>query len=625
MLRVVLSVPTRGRRSASCAARREAARLEARTISPASDRSNARPASRGRGLSTAMGGEPSCDAARDGAVAGAPRRSAGRWPVDSTGVSQYGQTCQSASSGACSSRTPASGGSCRRGRRGSRARFGAAHGTLVLAQAEPLLHRLDLELALAHVLEVFRRTKEHVDDHADERRTSRGSSPSRRATDRDPPPRVLVDPEGDGEPEDEAKKIASFRIRTTSASGRSRGHGRRVRRDVTGSVLPIMYQRRTTMPDDRDEEPQREAKGASRGRSLPHSAAFYSALCRSASRYRSRSREPPPSLVGACDGVLRTGIATTSSEVSVRARAARSSARRAPADGWTGSRRGVSADGRERLEHVVDRLVAPGSRRRSPVARLGGRARAARRPPACGRRRGARRRRAVRAGPGGASTSAVDRAAEERLGRLVRVRRARIVGRARAARATPSRRGRRSRPVRDGELLARDRLARVAEDLGVLERRRSSAARPARRGRSSRRADRRDRPRSPRRRPGARRTRRTRPPSAPRTASRSTSSAASRILATARSNDSASMSSRSCQPLHVRRRVRADVRALRRAAARDRPRRRRLAVRADDVDRAERALRIAERLEKRCMRSRPNSSGQSEATRATPWPSTRMR
>ena len=75
---------------------------------------------------------------------------------------------------------------------------------LAAAQTEPLLHRLDLELALAHVLEVFRGAEEHVDERTEERR----EKPEQRREPHDPAiadpaARVLVDPEGDPEPEDD--------------------------------------------------------------------------------------------------------------------------------------------------------------------------------------------------------------------------------------------------------------------------------------------------------------------------------------------------------------------------------------------------------------------------------------
>src|SRR4051812_28203410 len=45
----------------------------------------------------------------------------------------------------------------------------AAHGALQLAAAEARLHLLDLELPLAHVVEVLRRAQQDVDEHAQER------------------------------------------------------------------------------------------------------------------------------------------------------------------------------------------------------------------------------------------------------------------------------------------------------------------------------------------------------------------------------------------------------------------------------------------------------------------------
>src|SRR5438094_3234633 len=79
----------------------------------------------------------------------------------------------------------------------------AADRAVQLTPREALLHRLDLELALAHVLEVLGRTEEHVDDRADERHEAE----QRRHPDEprvlDSPPRVLVDRERDREPEDD--------------------------------------------------------------------------------------------------------------------------------------------------------------------------------------------------------------------------------------------------------------------------------------------------------------------------------------------------------------------------------------------------------------------------------------
>ncbi len=69
---------------------------------------------------------------------------------------------------------------------------------------ELLLHRADLELALADVLEVLRRPEEEVDERADERRHE---AEQRRHRDQprilDPPARVLVDPVRAGQPEDD--------------------------------------------------------------------------------------------------------------------------------------------------------------------------------------------------------------------------------------------------------------------------------------------------------------------------------------------------------------------------------------------------------------------------------------
>ena len=73
--------------------------------------------------------------------------------------------------------------------------------------AEAPLHRPDLELALVHVLEVLRRAEDRVDERADEREDERGRDGDR-DEDRigDAPPRVLVRPEHEREPEDDEEE-----------------------------------------------------------------------------------------------------------------------------------------------------------------------------------------------------------------------------------------------------------------------------------------------------------------------------------------------------------------------------------------------------------------------------------
>ena len=101
------------------------------------------------------------------------------------GVSQNGHTCQSGSSGCLA-------GDARllELRRADRAdqELGldrrAAHRAVRLAPGRALLHRANLELALADVLEVLRRTEEEVDQRPEERRhQTEERSPSRPATD----------------------------------------------------------------------------------------------------------------------------------------------------------------------------------------------------------------------------------------------------------------------------------------------------------------------------------------------------------------------------------------------------------------------------------------------------------
>ena len=85
----------------------------------------------------------------------------------STGVSQYGHTCQSASSGALQFAHACFSFVVQTGQTRNSFDLRAADRAVEVAAGEPLLHRLDLELPLAHVLEVLRRPEEHVDERAD--------------------------------------------------------------------------------------------------------------------------------------------------------------------------------------------------------------------------------------------------------------------------------------------------------------------------------------------------------------------------------------------------------------------------------------------------------------------------
>src|SRR5215207_2476062 len=85
--------------------------------------------------------------------------------------------------------------------------LGPADRAVEVAHREPLLHRLDLELAFAHVLEVLRRPEEHVDDRPEEgrdRAEHRGHADHPRVL--DPAPCVLVDPVGRCDPEHEEEE-----------------------------------------------------------------------------------------------------------------------------------------------------------------------------------------------------------------------------------------------------------------------------------------------------------------------------------------------------------------------------------------------------------------------------------
>ena len=91
--------------------------------------------------------------------------------------------------------------------RNDRVDLGAADRAVQVALREAILHRLDLELALAHVLEVLRRPEEHVDERAEERHDDadeHGHPDDPRIL--DPPLRVLVDPVERREPDDDGEE-----------------------------------------------------------------------------------------------------------------------------------------------------------------------------------------------------------------------------------------------------------------------------------------------------------------------------------------------------------------------------------------------------------------------------------
>src|SRR5262249_7828313 len=113
----------------------------------------------------------------------------------------------------------------------------AADRTMQIASRESLLHRLDLELALANIFEVLRRAEEHVHERAEERR-DQSEHDGHRDEPRvfDPSPRVLVDPVRDREPEDdeeEQQQVADYEPgaraeEVVDAAERAREHQRKI-------------------------------------------------------------------------------------------------------------------------------------------------------------------------------------------------------------------------------------------------------------------------------------------------------------------------------------------------------------------------------------------------------------
>ena len=105
--------------------------------------------------------------------------------------------------------------------------------TAEVDRRDALLHRRDLELALAHVLEVLRRAEEHVHERAEERRDQ-----SEHRAERDqkrilhPPLRILVRPVTEREPEHECEEGKPVEDRVLGAGAEEAGERHR-------RILPI--------------------------------------------------------------------------------------------------------------------------------------------------------------------------------------------------------------------------------------------------------------------------------------------------------------------------------------------------------------------------------------------------
>src|SRR5581483_9956323 len=145
---------------------------------------------------------------------------------------------------------------------------GPADGALERAQLQPLLDRADLQLALAHVLEVLRRTDEEVHDRAEE-----GDEQPHRGRERDepgrgdPPACVLQHPERGGEPEqccDENRAVAP-ELPAGGCDGAGWRDGGHVL-DRQSRILPTIYPSRNAPPTIATSTPSATAKTTMRSR-----------------------------------------------------------------------------------------------------------------------------------------------------------------------------------------------------------------------------------------------------------------------------------------------------------------------------------------------------------------------
>src|SRR2546423_1732987 len=103
--------------------------------------------------------------------------------------------------------------------------LGVADGAAVVGRREAILDRLDLELALAHVLEVFGRPEEHVDERPEVRDHQRDEH---RQADEErilhPAFRVLVRPETETEPEDDGEEEQAIEDAVRGTGADAAGH-----------------------------------------------------------------------------------------------------------------------------------------------------------------------------------------------------------------------------------------------------------------------------------------------------------------------------------------------------------------------------------------------------------------
>src|SRR6185503_7431812 len=152
--------------------------------------------------------------------------------------------------------------------------LGAADRAMHVAARQALLHRLDLELALAHVLEVLGRPEEHVDQRADEGRDQpeHGRYPDEPRI-FDPPPRVLEDPERRRQPEDcdeEQRQVADHGPRAVAEEAEESvccnwGHARLLEEELPDEVPGAERE-----ADDRQDDDDGNREDAQTLAELPH-------------------------------------------------------------------------------------------------------------------------------------------------------------------------------------------------------------------------------------------------------------------------------------------------------------------------------------------------------------------
>src|SRR5438067_124487 len=343
----------------------------------------------------------------------------------------------------------------------------ATHRAVQVTARQSVLHRTDLELTLAHVFEVLGRAEQHVDEWTDERNQAEADARPDEEGVLDAAARIFKDPVGEAEPEQREHEERepprdAPRPRAEEVVDAAEGAG-----DGHRKILPIRYPAANANPTMA--KTTRTAKTSTL--TLSPAAAIVGVLAATGEigkEIKASRDEDGAECAGSTKSLVRIRFGLDTLEVRFGAAGEFHLVEGTRVGGTRCEQRPAAA--REELDHRLDLPVGEGRCANDPVPR--------RKLPGLVLESG----RVVRAVPNLVRTSpiqaarqvnlhlAVDRAAQERLRGLLR-----------AAGSDPAGIRHESCPFRlaenndcarlhDGELLTGDRLARLAEDVGVVER-----------------------------------------------------------------------------------------------------------------------------------------------------------